>query len=139
VEAVPDGSAAPVTVEGGKGTLELRADGVLHLRWDSGIHITSADARAAMKAVDLMCAGHSHPMLVDMEKTRSVSRGARSVFSIPCGASKIALLGSSPVDRLLANFFLGLHSPPCPTHFFTSRTGALAWLRRPGAEDPPGV
>ena len=138
MDAASRESAAPVPIEGGKGTLALTADGVIHLRWDTGIHITSTDARAAMKAVDVMCAGNSHPMLVDMEKTKSVSRGARSVFSIPCGASKIALLGSSPVDRLLANFFLGLHSPPCPTHFFTSRTGALEWLMLPGAEDPPG-
>ncbi len=130
-------STAPLPIEGGKGTLELRPDGVLHLKWDRGIHIASADARAAMDVVNLLCADTSHPMLVDMEATRSVSRGARSTFSIPCGASRIALLGSSPVDRLLANFFLGLHSPPCPTHFFTSRDHALEWLRRPEATEPP--
>ncbi|MHA7263148.1 DUF7793 family protein [Arthrobacter sp. TMN-37] len=129
--------AAPQPIEGGKGTLELRPDGVLHLRWNRGIHIATEDARAAMADVDLLCADTSHPMLVDMEETKSVSRGARSVFSIPCGASRIALLGSSPVDRLLANFFLGLHSPPCPTHFFTSRADALDWLKRPGDEGPP--
>ncbi|MBJ2120833.1 STAS/SEC14 domain-containing protein [Arthrobacter sp. MSA 4-2] len=123
-------------IEGGKGTLELRPDGVLHLKWDLGIHITSDDARAAMDVVNVLCADTSHPMLVDMEATRSVSRGARSTFSIPCGASRIALLGSSPVDRLLANFFLGLHSPPCPTHFFTSREHALDWLKRPGEAEP---
>jgi hypothetical protein len=32
------------------------------------------------------------------------------------------------VDRVLANFFLSLHVPPCPTRFFTSRHDAMAWL-----------
>lgn len=67
-------------------------------------------------------------MLVDMATVASVSREARSIWSIPCGASRIALLGTSPVDRVLANFFLGVHIPPCPTRFFTSRSEALDWL-----------
>jgi hypothetical protein len=67
-------------------------------------------------------------MLVDMAAVASVSREARGVWSIPCSASRIALLGKSPVDRVLANFFLGVHVPPCPTRFFTSRSEALDWL-----------
>ena len=67
-------------------------------------------------------------MLVDMATTSSVTRAARAVFSIPCAASRIALLGASPVDRVLANFFLGVHIPPCPTRFFTSRSEAMNWL-----------
>jgi hypothetical protein len=69
-------------------------------------------------------------MLVDMATTEAVTRMARSVFSIPCAANRIALLGSSPVDRILANFFLGVHIPPCPTKFFTSRTESMDWLQQ---------
>jgi hypothetical protein len=67
-------------------------------------------------------------MLVDMAAVASVSREARSIWSIPCSASRIAMLGRSPVDRVLANFFLGVHIPPCPTRFFTSRNDAMEWL-----------
>jgi len=81
-----------------------------------------------MAAVNVVADGREYPMLVDMATTESVSRQARAVFSIPCAASRIALLGSSPVDRVLANFFLSLHVPPCPTRFFTSRDDAMAWL-----------
>lgn len=121
------------TIDGGKATLELRADGIVHLAWIRGVRIEEPDARAAMKAVDELCQEDSHPMLVDMETTEAVSRSARSVFSIPCAASRIALLGKSPVDRLLANFFLGVHTPPCPTRFFTSRDEATVWLLNPPA------
>ncbi|QDW29007.1 STAS/SEC14 domain-containing protein [Arthrobacter sp. KBS0702] len=119
---------APETVDGGKGSVELRDDGVVHLKWLSGITIEVEDARAAMAKVNDVCQGVPRPMLVDMAAVASVSREARGVWSIPCDASRIALLGRSPVDRVLANFFLGVHIPPCPTRFFTSRSEATDWL-----------
>jgi hypothetical protein len=67
-------------------------------------------------------------MLVDMATTADVTRAARAVFGRPCQASRIALLGASPVDRVLANFFLGINTVPCPTKFFTSEPAALTWL-----------
>ncbi|MHA7209206.1 DUF7793 family protein [Arthrobacter sp. MDT1-65] len=123
-------------IEGGKATLELLPDGILHLEWDRDCTITAEDAEWAMAAVNGLAAGAGHPMLVDMETTRTVTRSARAVFAIPCAASRIALLGSSPVDRMLANFFLGVNSPPCPTRFFTSRHLAVAWLQSEAHEHP---
>ncbi|WP_457964931.1 STAS/SEC14 domain-containing protein [Arthrobacter sp. D1-29] len=118
----------PIVVEGGKGTVALGADDVIHLVWNQSTKIEAVDAQAAMAAVNQAGNGSEYPMLVDMATTESVSRQARGVFSIPCAANRIALLGSSPVDRVLANFFLSMHVPPCPTRFFTSRPEAMAWL-----------
>ena len=118
----------PITVKGGKGTVDLEDGRYLHLVWNRSVRIEEVDAQQAMAAVNVVAAGNEYPMLVDMATTESVSRQARAVFSIPCAASRIALLGSSPVDRVLANFFLSLHVPPCPTRFFTSRDDAMAWL-----------
>lgn len=119
---------APVTVDGGKASVELGDDGFVHLRWLPKVDILVEDARAAMAAVNDVCQDVPHPMLVDMATVSSVSREARAIWSIPCSASRIALLGRSPVDRVLANFFLGVHIPPCPTRFFTSRSEAMDWL-----------
>lgn len=118
----------PDTADGGKSSVDLSVDGFLHLRWVPGVAIEVEDARAAMAKVNELCRQEQHPMLVDMAEVASVSREARAVWSIPCGASRIALLGKSPVDRVLANFFLGVHVPPCPTRFFTSRSEAIDWL-----------
>ncbi|TPV47653.1 STAS/SEC14 domain-containing protein [Pseudarthrobacter phenanthrenivorans] len=118
----------PLEVEGGKRIVQLDPTGVIRLSWASAVRIEEADARAAMAAVNEVANGGEYPMLVDMASTSSVSRKARAVSSIPCAASRIALLGASPVDRVLANFFLGVHIPPCPTRFFTSRTEAMVWL-----------
>ena len=118
----------PITVKGGKGTVDLEDGRYIHLVWNRSVRIEEVDAHAAMASVNVVADGSEYPMLVDMATTESVSRQARAVFSIPCAASRIALLGSSPVDRVLANFFLSLHVPPCPTRFFTSRDEAMTWL-----------
>lgn len=115
-------------VDGGKGVVSLQPSGLIHLVWDRQVRIEEADAKAAMAAVNDVADGAQYPMLVDMASTASVAPKARAVFSIPCAASRIALLGSSPVDRVLANFFLGVHLPPCPTRFFTSREEAMTWV-----------
>ena len=119
----------PVAANEAKLSIELTDGGYVHLRWLPGVHVQVEDARAAMAKVNEICQQEEHPMLVDMAKVGSVSREARGVWSIPCRASRIALLGESAVDRVLANFFLGVHVPPCPTRFFTSRSEALNWLR----------
>jgi hypothetical protein len=118
----------PVVVDGGKGAVQLRSNGIIHLTWNPKVRIEVQDAHAAMAAVNEVAGGIEYPMLVDMATTESVTREARSVFSIPCAANRIALLGSSPVDRVLANFFLNVHIPPCPTRFFTSRSESMDWL-----------
>jgi hypothetical protein len=109
--------------------LILDAGGLLRLTWARGASITEADAESAMEKVNALCGSNRHPMLVDMATTAEVSRGARAVFGRPCQASRIALLGSSPVDRVMANFILGINKTPCPTKFFTSQPDALAWLK----------
>ena len=39
------------------------------------------------------------------------------------------LLASSPVTRMIANFFIGMGQVPMPMRMFTDETEALRWLR----------
>lgn len=117
-----------IVVEGGKGAVELQADGVIHLTWKPNVSIEAQDAYAAMAAVNEIAEGSEYPMLVEMVTVEAVSRQARAVFSIPSAASRIALFGSGPVDRVLANFFFDVRVPPCPTRYFSSRTESINWL-----------
>lgn len=114
--------------EEAKADLTLDEQGVVQLKWPRGVSIAESDAEAAMRNVNDLCGARRYPMLVDMATTAQVSRGARAVFGRPCQASRIALLGASPVDKVLANFILGINKLPCPTRFFTSRDDAMAWL-----------
>lgn len=113
-------------------SLGFDGDGILCLVWSRDVAIDVVEAQLAMDAVNGICGGRRTHLLINMATTRSVSRGARTVFSQPCDASAIALLGSSPVDRVLANFFLGVNAAPVPTRFFTDRDAAVAWLTAQG-------
>lgn len=110
-------------------SLTIDAEGLVILVWPQGAHITGACAQRAFNDVNTLCGAVRRPMLVDMAATKSVARGARAVFGQPCAASRIALLGRSPVDRIIANFTLGVSEVPCPTRFFTDRARAMSYLR----------
>lgn len=109
-------------------TLELSDDGAILLVWRRELILSGAVAETAMAEVNRLCGVDRHPMLVDMSTTAEVERKARAVFARPCQANRIALLGRSPVDRVLANFILGVSTVPCPTRFFTSKSDAMSWL-----------
>ncbi len=81
-----------------------------------------------MHMVNELCVQSERPLLVDMATTSAVSRGARAVFARTCQASRVALLGASPVDKVIANFVLAKNKTPRPKRFFTSRAEAMAWL-----------
>lgn len=125
----------PITVDGGKGTVELDAEGVLHLVWKLGTVLQADDVHAAIEKINELADGAEFPMLIDMKNTQAVTRQARSVFSVKCAASRIALLGSSPLSRVIANFAMARRTLPCPTRFFTSRSEAMDWLRQPPFPD----
>jgi hypothetical protein len=126
---VGDGTLRDPLADVPDSTVHIDPDGVVRLRWRAGVHISGPAARAAAAAVNALCAGSRHPMLVDMTATASVTREARTVFTEPPDASLIALLGTSPVDRVVANFILGVSKMPTPTKFFTKESKAMAWLR----------
>lgn len=83
-----------------------------------------------MLMVNEECGETERPLLVDMATTSEVTRGARAVFARHCQASHVALLGASPVDKVVANFVLALNKTTRPKRFFTSRTEAMEWLMK---------
>lgn len=110
-------------------TVQVDATGVVRLSWAEGLQITGRLAQQAMGLVDMTNVDRERPLLVDMRGTATLSRDARMVFRRKCSASRIALLGRSPVDRVLANFAMSVGSVPVPTRFFTSELAAVTWLR----------
>ncbi len=101
---------------------------MVRLTWEPGVRIDGELATAAMAMVDELNAGQQRPLLVTMTDIAEVTRSARQAFTRECSASRIALLGDSPVDRMLANFFAGVFRAPVPTRFFTSEAAAVGWL-----------
>jgi hypothetical protein len=72
-----------------------------------------------------------YPILVDMRKIRSISKEARDHFAMKDrkpGVVAIAMVVSSPLSRIIGNFFLGLNLPAVPTRMFSDRDQAERWL-----------
>lgn len=116
----------------GKGTMEL-SGGVLHLRWKPGAYIGIDVARAALEAIATLGGGVRRPMLVELQGVTH-SAAARKEFPSASHISRMALLGSSPVDRVIAMFRLTLVHAGFPIRYFTSSEKAMVWLRSPTGE-----
>ncbi len=104
-------------------------EGIVLLRWTHGVVITGARAAAAMRAVDRLNGEQKRPLLVDMTGTDTLTRDGRETFRGDVQVSRIALVGHSAVDRVIANFGLRVSSLRIPSRFFSSVPAGLAWLR----------
>ena len=109
----------------------LRADGILvyHPRPNLMIDL---DAAQLILAYGRSLVDHPVPVLVHMGAIRRVTREARAFFASDDYtqlAAQSALLVSSPVSRVISNFFIGLNKPLYPLRLFTDEASAVAWLR----------
>lgn len=109
-------------------SVHLDDSGLVRLTWSTDLHIDGELADRAMAMVDELNGPLERPLLVDMTGTVELTRRARMTFGRRCSASRIALVGRSEVDRVIANFALGVTRVPVPTRFFTSEKAALDWL-----------
>ena len=104
------------------------AIGYMTITLPAGVVVTGAvAARAAAEFQELAPPGLA-PLLLDVTGVESITRSARIVFGASRVASAVAVLGATPVDRVIANFLLGGELPPCPAKYFTSKADALSWL-----------
>lgn len=69
-------------------------------------------------------------LLMDITGIQSMSREARQAYASACDGkvNAIALIVSSPANRLLGNFFLGFNKPSAPVQLFSTVQQARQWL-----------
>jgi hypothetical protein len=134
------GGAASLLKVGGDTESELdltfRRDerGVVWITWPPGVHITGALAQEAMDRLDVFNDGHKRPTLVEMSGIAGIDRAGRQVFTGECAASRMALVGRRPVERVLANFALAASRHAVPMRFFATEEAAVEWLTRAGPD-----
>lgn len=105
--------------------------GVLHCVWPSHQEITAELARLAVAKASDLAGDRRLPLLVSLADIHRIGRGTYAEWAAQTAANKIALLGHTPVDRVIANFAIGLTDLPLPTRYFDDETAALRWLRDP--------
>lgn len=107
--------------------------GFVHTRVAPGSEIQLQDAKANTAKVIEVSGGANYPILVDLKEIKSISKEARDHFSMrgrKPNVTAIAMLVSSPLSRIIGNFFLGLNKPTVPTRMFTSEEDAIYWMKR---------
>lgn len=104
---------------------------IVYGRFHQGAEVDVADARENLAATATLTEGRRLPVLVDLRGVRSQSAEARAHFAGPTATAvtqAVALLISSPLSRVIGNFFLGFNRPATPARVFTSVGEAEAWL-----------
>lgn len=97
--------------------------------------IEGPEARVAGATVRAMADGRRMPVLLVITGVVGVSVEARQVYAGSIAASAFALVGESPVDRVIAHYLLRSKTETIPAQFFTSEAEAIDWLGQYTSED----
>jgi len=97
-----------------------------------GASETGATARENQAVLrSLVPAGKRLPLLVDSRKIGAIDKEAREVYAsenTATFATCVAIVGDNPFVAMLANVFLALSNPKCPTKLFGTEDAALKWM-----------
>jgi hypothetical protein len=101
---------------------------VAHADWRPGSACGLEQARAITAELRALDRG-SVPVLVDMRGLVEFERAGREHFIADDGGARaVALLVASAVDKMIANFFIGMKRLTVPIRMFTDQAAALDWL-----------
>lgn len=106
-------------------------DGIVRIMNEKNAELGLKDAQANVRALEQLGQGKRLCIWVDASQIKSMSRDARRFFAGQQAAQVVqaqAILVSSPVGRVISNFFLGINKPPFPTQLFTDKEKSLKWL-----------
>lgn len=126
--AVRTGAAAPIG-------LSVVDGGIIKIVLPPNEEIAGAEARVAGGAVRALADGRRVPVLIVITGVVGVSVEARHVYTGSIAASAFAVVGESPVDRVIAHYLLRAGNATIPAQFFTSETEAVEWLGQYTSED----
>ncbi|MGO4858209.1 DUF7793 family protein [Arthrobacter sp. 2MCAF14] len=110
-------------------TVDLSEDGIVEVILPPNTVVRSPEAHAAAAAVRAFADGRRLPLLLTVTGVLSVTNDARLTYTNSVVVSACALLGESPVDRVIAHYLLRSRSDSVPARFFTSEAEARDWLR----------
>lgn len=140
------GERAPGTFEGGYAAetvptsgapigVRLRDGGIIEVALPANEEIDGPEAQVAGAAVRALADGRRMPVLLIITGVVGVSVEARHVYATSIAASAFALVGESPVDRVIAHYLLRSRTESIPAQFFTSEAEAIVWLGQYKSED----
>lgn len=109
----------------------LGPDNILRTECYPNTVMTLEDGIESTKISAELVNGMPLPLLCDLTNVSRMTRECRNHFAGEEHAatfSKAALIVTSPISRVIGNFFLGLNRPKKPTRLFNNRIDAIKWL-----------
>ncbi|MEO3932177.1 hypothetical protein WMO79_05120 [Micrococcaceae bacterium Sec7.4] len=139
-ERIPDESAgavraAAVTPAGAPIGVRMLDGGIIEVALPVNGEIAGPEARTAGATVRALANGRRMPVLLVITGVVGVSVEARHIYSTSIAASAFALVGESPVDRVIAHYLLRSKTETIPARFFTSEAEATDWLGQYASEE----
>ena len=116
-----------------KFTTYLGDDGIMRTTVIDHAEVQFLDALENTRTIESLYTGKNFPLLIDSRKIKSISKDARDHFSMRGRKSVVscfAILVSSPLSRIIGNFFMGLNKPSVPARLFDNEEKAVQWLKK---------
>lgn len=117
--------------------VEDMGEGIVRVTLRPGGRITAEDGALVRERYLALTGGTNAAVLLQVIGVESVNRDAVRFFSEAATITAFAILGSTPVDRVIAHGRHGLPMPQCPTRYFSDEQEALEWLRMLRADRDP--
>lgn len=114
-------------------TAEIAVGPLIRAVFLPGAEVTLADAKENIALTARLTAGRRLPACIDLRRLRSQSAEARAYLAGPeadAVSLAVALVVSSPLSRMIGNFYLGFNRPNVPTRLFDDEASALTWLEK---------
>jgi hypothetical protein len=113
-------------------TIEMRADGILHLHADGDKVITMELYRALIKTIGEMTGGRKVPILSTTDELTMPDDEVKELMVKPdanpyCTAN--ALIAPSLPQKILSNLFIRILKPARPVRLFRNKEEAIEWLK----------
>lgn len=111
--------------------IEFGADRIVRFAWAPGVEVTLEVARQSYVDTRKIVSSPPVGLLVNLGGVRNMDRDSRIFFSRLEGIAAVALVGGSPVARLIGNLFIGLNrSPMNAARMFAAEEEAVEWLKK---------
>ena len=95
----------------------LREDNILYIECLPNTIMTIDEGKLSTEIGLELNEGNPGPLFCDLTNVVKMTKECRKHFS-------------SPISRIIGNFFLGANKPIRPTRLFTKKTEAIKWLTK---------
>lgn len=119
------GRPVQVSAADGRATLWLLRPALVRLTWAAETEVQEADARDVLRQSLELVGQVPYAVLVDMRHITIITAGARAAYGSESMVLAAAMLGATPVDRVIA---ASVQQSVHEVRFFTDEEAALAWL-----------